>query len=134
MQAAARQKYARTEPARLLDYLIGTRLNPSRALLEQNSETILEKLVSDTLPGINAGKVTNLATLRANCIAANATQGGSQSSTTTDRAQLAEMIESITDRRLTIRFAADAEYPCTDDKCHGARKEFYLPLSRPFNG
>jgi hypothetical protein len=133
VQAAARQKYARSEPAKLLDYLIGTRLNQSRPLLEQNSETVIEKLGTDSLPGITAAKVTNLITLRAACIAANSTQGGSQSDATSDRAQLGHMIDSITDRRLTIQFAADAEYPCTDDKCHGPRKEFSLPLSRPFS-
>lgn len=134
VQAAARQKYARSEPAKLLDYLIGTRLNQSRPLLELNSETIIEKLGPDTLPGITAGKVTDLINARIAYIAANATQGGSKSDAMSDHALLGEMIESITDRRLTIQFAADAEYPCSDDKCHGPRKEFSLPLSRPFNG
>jgi len=41
---------------------------------------------------------------------------------------------SITDRRIEIQHAADAERPYTDDLNQGVRKEFFLPLSMPLNG
>jgi hypothetical protein len=43
-------------------------------------------------------------------------------------------VHSITDRRITIQFAADAEWPCTVDANAGIRGEFFLPLSQPFHG
>ncbi len=35
---------------------------------------------------------------------------------------------------MQIQFAADAEWPYTDDDNAGIGKEFFLPLRRPFNG
>jgi len=44
------------------------------------------------------------------------------------------MLASITDRRITIQFAADAEWQYTKPENAGIRKEFYLPTDRPFKG
>ncbi len=134
VQSAAKQKYARSDAARLQDYLVGTRLNASRPTLEQASLNIIDKLGEDSLPGITATKITNLSTLRQAWIAADSDQGGNQSTATTSRKTLEDMIQSITDRRVTIQFAADAEWPYSSDLNHGIRKEFSVPLSMPFNG
>jgi hypothetical protein len=134
IQSAAKQKYARTDPPRLQDYYVGTRLNANRAMLEQASQGMINQLQNDTLPGITPIKIANLETMRQAYVGANATQGDMQSGATTDRRSLEDMIHSITDRRVTIQFAADAEWPYSDDMNHAIRKEFYLPLSQPFNG
>ena len=57
-----------------------------------------------------------------------------QSDATTRRKQRDAQVQSITDRRLTIQFAADAEWPYTVDANAGIRGECFLPLSQPFHG
>ena len=61
-------------------------------------------------------------------------QGGDQSAATTQREELKTMIKSITDRRITIQYAADGEWPYTNSAHAGVRREFHLPLNQPFNG
>ena len=134
VQAAARQKYARTDATKLADYFIGQKLDDSRALLEQYSSAVIEKLTTDTLPGITAAKKTALADLRQDYVDADDTQAGQQSEATTERDDLVIMLKSITDRRMTIQFAADAEWPYTTEANHGVRKEFKLPAGMPFGG
>ena len=63
VQAAARQKYARTNPTQMNDYMVGHRLNPNQATFKQSVQAIIKKLGSDTLPGITPAKVANLQTL-----------------------------------------------------------------------
>ena len=57
-----------------------------------------------------------------------------ESDATTRRKQRDAQVQSITDRRLTIQFAADAEWPFTNPANAGIRAEFFLPLSQPFHG
>lgn len=133
VQTAAKQKYARTDRTQLLDYYVGTRIDANRAQLEQISQAIITKLGSDTLPGITSAKVTNLVTLRQDYIEANATQGSAQSSATLTRTQLEAAVQSITNRRVTIQLAAEAEWPHTDAANVAVRKEFALPADKPFN-
>jgi len=133
MQAAAKQKYARTQPEKLKDYYVGTRLDESRPLLEQYSQGIIDKLDSDTLPGITADKVTALGVLRTAYVSTNSDQSGSQSDATTARKGLEVMVKAITDKRIAVQYAADAEWPYTDKANAGIRREFFLPPDRPFN-
>ena len=44
------------------------------------------------------------------------------------------MLKSITQRRMTVQFAADAEWPWHDPAHAGIRKEFHLPPGMPFTG
>jgi hypothetical protein len=134
VQAAARQKYARTNPAMMNDYLVGHRLNPNQATFKQSVQAIIKKLGTDTLPGITPAKAANLQTLLDAYTALAANPDSKQSDATTQRRQRDAQIASITDRRLTIQFAADAEWPYTVDTNAGIRSEFYLPLSQPFHG
>jgi hypothetical protein len=53
---------------------------------------------------------------------------------TTQRKQRDAQVASITDRRMTIQFATDAEWPFSVDANTGIRGEFFLPLSQPFHG
>ena len=134
VQAAAKQRYARTAPDQLPNYYVGQKLNASRALLEQHSEAILTQLATDTLPGITAAKVTALGDLREAWITDNQTQGDAQSDATDERTDLTALVKTATDARITIQFAADAEYPYTTKANAAARKEFLLPANEPFTG
>ena len=132
-QAAAKQKYARTQPEKLQDYCVGKKLNESRPLLEQYSLGIISKLGEDTLPGMTPDKQTNLKVLRDAYISTNTGQTESQSDATTARKALEVMVKAITDKRIAAQYAADAEWPYTDKANAGIRREFFLPPDRPFN-
>ncbi len=43
-------------------------------------------------------------------------------------------IDKTTQARMTIQFAADAEWPWHDPASAGIRKEFHLPPGGPFTG
>jgi len=135
VQARARQKHFFTEPATLTAYYIGTdRIDANRETLEQVSAAIIDKLATDTLPGVTADQKTALATRRQDYIDTNTAQTGAQSDATTDRGELDAMIKAITQRRMTIQFAADASWPWHDPASAGVRREFFLPAGMPFTG
>ena len=135
IQARARQKYFFTEPAVLLAYYIGTdRIDANRPMLEQVSQAILDKLATDTLPGVTADLQTELADRCQDYIGTNLEQGGAQSGATDDRTALTALLKSLTQRRMTLQFAADAEWPWHDPASAGIRKEFHLPPGGPFTG
>ncbi len=108
VQAAARQKYFTSDAAKLADYYIGQKLNETRALLEQYKQGIVEKLASDTLPGITTAKVEALDDLWDAIVTADGAQDDAQGSATTGRGTLKEEVEAITAQRMTLQFAADA--------------------------
>jgi hypothetical protein len=135
IQSRARQKYFFTDPDALTAYYIGTdRIDANRAILEQVSQAIIDKLATDTLPGVTAAQKTALGELRQAYINANSAQTGAQSTATSARTDLEAMLKSITQRRMTIQFAADAEWPWHDPASAGFRKEFHLPPGGPFTG
>jgi hypothetical protein len=131
---AARQKYARTNPVMMNDYLVSHRLNPNQATFKESVQAVITRLGSDTLPGITPAKVVNLQTLLTAYGTAAANPTSMQSDATTQRKQRDAQVSSITDRRMTIQFAADAEWPFSVDANAGIRGEFFLPASQPFHG
>jgi hypothetical protein len=134
VQAAARQKYARTNPVVKHDYMVSQRINENQATFKQSVQAIIKKLAGDTLPGITPAKVANLQTLLDAYTMAAANPDSQQSDATTQRKQRDAAVGSITDRRMTIQFAADAEWPFTNPANAGVRGEFFLPLSQPYHG
>ena len=116
------------------DYMVSQRINANQATFKQSVQAIIKKLGSDTLPGITPAKVANLQTLLTAYTAVTANPGSQQSDATTQRKQRDAQVHSITDRRLTIQFAADAEWPFTVDANAGIRGEFFLPARQPFHG
>ena len=94
----------------------------------------MKKLAADDLPGITPAKVTTLGELRAAYLAAQDNQSGEQAEATRVRGARDARLQAITDRRIQIQYAADAEW-AADNKAHaGVRKEFALPINRAFNG
>jgi hypothetical protein len=131
VQKAAKQKYARTNRIALGDYFVGKKLNGNRPNLLQTSQTIVNKLADDTLPGITAAKVKKLGTLRQGWIAAKTAQTDSSTAAQSARAELKTMLKSIEDRKVAIQLAADAEWPHTDEANAAIRKEFGLSPRKP---
>jgi hypothetical protein len=134
IQAAAKQKYARSAPLQMKDYFVSERLDPSRAALVQVADSISEKLKADTLPGITPAKVAGLKTLRDAYVGANAAQADAQSKSSTEREAIEAAVGSITDRRVQIQFAAEAEWPASNKANAPIRREFQLPPDRPLRG
>jgi len=131
VQKAAKQKYARTNRMALDKYFIGKKLNGSRPNLLQTSQTILDNLAEDTLPGITSAKVKSLNALRLGWIAAKSLQTNAHSSARTARAELKTMLKSLSDRRLSVQLAADAEWPHNDEESAAIRRDFSLPRGGP---
>jgi len=134
VQAAAKQKYSRSTPAQMKDYFVGEKLDASRATLVQAADSAAEKLKTDTLPGIDAAKIANLKTLRDAYVGANAAQSDAQSKASRERDSIEADVKSITDRRVQIQLAADAEWPASSTSNAPIPREFQLPPDRPFSG
>jgi hypothetical protein len=133
VQAAAKQKYVRTNRVMLQGYFVGKDIAANRHTLEQVSAAFLEKLGTDTLPGMTPEKVGALGDLREAYVSANGDQTDEQSSATQERCGRNELVSSIVDRRIQIQLAADAQWPYRVAANEAARREFYLPLDRPFS-
>lgn len=154
IQCAAKQKYARSNPAMLRDYCVGKDVDASRAALEQYSQNILEKLggnpsagrspsgglptdphpvPADSLPGILPEKVAALTVLRARWIDLQSSQARAQALATSLRAERDALVQTITDQRIQIQFAAEAEWPASEPASASKRRAFLLQPSRPFS-
>jgi hypothetical protein len=126
VQQRARQKYAAANPIALKDYAIGDKWHDSRAILEQTAYNIIKKLSADTLPGVDAAKVTAIQDALNNYKNVQTDQVGGQAQATTARATLEAAIKSIIARRREIQFAADAQWPPSNAANAGIRREFRL--------
>ena len=133
MQKAAKQKF-RTVPARLQDYYIGERIEQNRARLEQLGEQIIAKAVTDALPGIKPAKITTATAALAAYKAAEGGQSDAQSLASGTRGSLGNLMKEISNARITIQLAADAEWPHDHAANAGVRQEFQLPPDRAFKG
>lgn len=131
VQIAAKQKYARSNRIAMGDYLVGRKLNGSHANLAQTSQTLINRAESDKLPGSTAAKLKSLGTQRQAWLDARASQKEAESAAKTSRAELREMLKSITDRRVAIQLAADAEWTHAEEANAAVRKEFALSAKRP---
>ena len=126
VQQRARQKYAADNPVALKDYGIGDKWYNSRAILEQTAYNIISKLNADTLPGVDAAKVTAIQDALNNYKNVQTDQVGGQAQATTARANLEAAVKSIIARRREIQFAADAQWPPSNPANAGIRREFRL--------
>lgn len=131
VQKAAKQKYRRTNPLALADYLVGEKLNGSQPNLAQTSQTIVTRLATDTLPGITAAKVTALGAARQNWLDLQAVQDAAASEAEDAAAEFKTLLKTVADEKLTIQMAADAQWPHDAAEHSGLRKEFALPARRP---
>ena len=131
VQKAAKQKYGRSNPIALADYFVGKKLNGSKPNLAQTSQTVIEKLATDKLPGFTAAKVKAVEALRKAWVDATDAQVDAQSAALSARAEFKTLLKGVSDRRVAIQLAADAEWPHTEEENYGVRKEFVLPAKQP---
>lgn len=117
-----------THPAQTL---VGRKLNGSHANLAQTSQTIINRAGSDKLPGFTAARVKALDTQRQAWLDAQAAQAEAETAAIKARAELKELVKSITDRRFVIQLAADAQWSHQEEVNGAVRKEFGLSTKRP---
>jgi len=140
IQAAAKQKYAATQPVMLKDYYIGQKIDANQDTLEQVGTAIRDKIsppegsttAADVLPGVTAGKIAALS----GAVDAYTTAWSAQTSAQSDKSKghiaVASLVKSIDDRRRIVQFAVDGEWPFDNAANAPIRREFGLPASRPF--
>ena len=138
IQSAAKQKHQMLaedgDPATNFPtdgYLIGTRLDASRATLLQSADTLIARAEADSLPGFKTpDKIEAIEKL----LAAYATSEDGQKDTSRDKelARLGrdELISRINSRRAAVQHAADSLWPATLEVNRPIRKTFSLPLTR----
>ena len=132
VQKRARQKHAAANPTALKNYAIGEKWYSSRAILEQTATNIINLLATDTLPGIDAAKVSALTSALNNYKNVQTDQAGGQTGASTARATLEAAVKDIVARRREIQFAADAQWPSTNPAHAGIRREFRLSADKAF--
>ena len=112
-------------------YLIGTRLNGSRANLLQNADTLVLRLQADSLPGFKTP--VKIAVVTALLASYRGSEGEQQDTirdkevSPLDRDQLIHVLNT---RRSSIQHAADALWPWSSEANRPIRKTFALPLNR----
>jgi hypothetical protein len=113
-------------------YLIGTRLNGSRASLLQNAATLITRITADSLPGFKTpAKIAAVETLLANYKGKEADQADTLRDKELTRLDRDDLIHVLNTRRSSIQHAADALWPWSLEANRPIRKTFALPLNRP---
>ena len=131
-QAAAKQEYAFTEPARLGGYFVGERINQSRALLEQTGQGIIDQSNADRPGGMDTSFIDRVTVEFETWKTAKAQPGSRRSQAKTERAARNGMVEAINQGRIQIQLAADQSWPPGVPANEGVRGEFHLQPNRPF--
>lgn len=113
-------------------YLIGTRLNGSRASLLQNAEALLLRAQADSLPGFKSPeKIAAVAALLAAYRGKESDQAEATRGKEVTRLNRDELVHVLNTRRSSIQHAADALWPWSIEANRPIRKTFALPLNRP---
>ena len=139
IQSAAKQKHKMLaedgDPATNFPtdgYLIGSRLNGSRASLLQSAEALIARATADGLPGFKTqAKIDAVSTL----LTAYRGRSSDQQESTRDkevaRLDRDDLIHVLNTRRSAIQHAADGRWPWSIEANRPIRKTFGLPLTRP---
>lgn len=131
VQTAAKQNYARTNRLVLADYYVGQKLNGNQPNLAQTSQTIIEKLAGDKLPGFTPSRVKAVETARTNWVDSTEAQSAAETAAADVRGEFKTLLKNVSDSRVAIQLAADAQWPHTEAEHRGVRKEFALPSNQP---
>lgn len=113
-------------------YLIGARINASRAILIQSATSLITRAAVDGLPGFGTPeKINAIQTL---LTAYKDTEGEQQESSEGKglaRLSRDELIDTLNTRRSAIQHAADAIWPYTEVLTRPIRSSFQIPTARP---
>jgi hypothetical protein len=113
-------------------YLIGNRLNGSRASLLQNAETLITRIKADSLPGFKTPeKIGAVELLLANYRGKEADKTEITRDKEISRLDRDDLLHVLNTRRSAIQHAADALWPWSLEANRPIRKTFALPLNRP---
>jgi hypothetical protein len=112
-------------------YLIGTRLDASRAILRQCSDALIARAKADALPGFKtAGKIAAVEALLKTYTSTQDVQQDTTKDKELSRIDRDTLLNSINRRRAAIQHAADALWPATREANRPVRKTFGIPLNR----
>lgn len=129
IQTRAKRKYAPGDPLRA-NYLLGKRIDTSRALLEASAQTILKSLATDTLPGGKPADVASLAGALKAYQGVQSIQSGEQANATSARLDYATTAKEVATMRRQIQYAVDALWPAKNPSNAGVRVAFKLTPNR----
>lgn len=132
VQAAVRQAYAQSNPAKLGEYFIGERVDQNLATLDTAAQGILNRMNEARPPGIDTDFIVAFGSKAALIGTKQNAQEGEQQHATTERGLRDALLESIKWRVYQIQFAADAQFPPKVSGNPGIRVQFGLPARRPF--
>jgi len=131
VQAAAKRKWARTQPHKLDGYAVGKNIDASRPVLEEHSAQFIETLnTSERPPSINTTFIAKLATARSDFMSYGNEQGSKQSAASGARDARKQRVATVKDRRLELQYAADGAWPPGVPGNAAIRREFGLPPNR----
>ena len=133
LQKAARQKHLPEHPALLENYHVGEDLTASKAVLDSSARDILHHANTERPPGVNTEFIVRVQAEKDACTAAAAMPSTKQAQGEQARQELAQMLRSIVARRKKIQYAADALWTHGRPETVEARREFQLPLKRPYS-
>lgn len=112
-------------------YLIGTRLDASRAILRQSADTLIARAKADSLPGYKTpDKITPVEALLTAYLGTEDDQQETTRDKELSRIDRDTLLNSINRRRAAIQHAADALWPATEEANRPIRRTFSIPLNR----
>lgn len=134
LQSAAKQKYDSGDRTQLANYYIGEKLD-NRSNLVQFATAIFDRLggatPKDTLPGIKPAKIAQLESRLQAYKNIDLHQASAQGGASDARTNLSDQVNSISQRRRRIQFAADGQWPSSNPANAATRRQFELPPDRP---
>jgi hypothetical protein len=113
-------------------YLIGARINTSRAILIQSATSLIARATADDLPGFGTPEKINAIQLLLTAYKGSEEvqqEGGEAKGLA--RLSRDELIDTLNTRRSAIQHAADAIWPYTDVLTRPIRSSFQIPTARP---
>ena len=132
MQGAAKQSWEKSNPLKLKEYLVGERIEQSRATLEESAGIIIAKANADRPAGVDTSFIIKSQGDLTVYNQEQTKQESEQSSAHGMRAQRDSLLAVIMSDCRAIQIAADRAWPFSNKANSGIRKEFLLPLGRPF--
>ena len=132
LQGAAKQSFEKSNPLKLKEYLVGERIEQSRASLEESAGIIIAKADVDRPAGVDTSFILKS---QGDLLVYNqeqTKQESEQSSAHGMRVQRDALLAQIMVDCRTIQIAADRAWPFQNKANAGIRREFLLPTRRPF--
>jgi hypothetical protein len=130
-QAAARQTYEATNPAKLGEYFIGDRIDTNRATLDNAAQGIVARMNEQRPDGVNTDFITGIEGKRTTLAGKDAAQALEQERATAERASRDSQYRDIVLDTRKIQYAVDAAWPPGPVNA-AVRRRFRIPPHRAF--